>query len=192
LTKIILRQKFKSWKNNIKFNNLIQTQISFYIKGYLGKKESLNLIKVKKDMNLHKESNIKFTLSKPNKISEKKIEQFYYELIAPKKIEEITQTINENEKSNVSSENSININDMIKPRNFSSKNVLDLISLKEGNDNKIHENQFYKNIFQSFCLTEEESKSKKVPKKVRFSPKYTPESRKKKFKSIKIRIFHFR
>ena len=92
LTKIILRQKFKSWKNNIKYNNLIQTQISFYIKGYLGKKESLNL---KKDMNLHKESNIKLTLSKPNKISEKKIEQFYYELIAPKKIEEITQTINE-------------------------------------------------------------------------------------------------
>ena len=46
-------------------------------------------------MNLYKESNIKFTLSKSNKISEKKIVWFYYELIAPKKIEETTQTINE-------------------------------------------------------------------------------------------------
>ncbi len=61
----------------------------------MGKKDSLNLIKLKKDMNLYKESNIKFTLSKSNKISEKKIAWFYYELIAPKKIEETTQTINE-------------------------------------------------------------------------------------------------
>ena len=94
--------------------------------------------------------------------------------------QKITSTINENEKSNVSSENSININDIIKPRNFSSKNVLDLISLKEGDSQKYHQNQFYKNIFQSFNLTEEESKNKNVPKKVQFSPKYIPESQKNK------------
>ena len=87
---------------------------------------------------------------------------------------------NENEKSYVSSEHSLNINDIIKPRTYSCKNVLDLISLKEGTDQKYHQNQFYKNIFQSFRLTEEESKNKKVPKKVRFSPKYTSESRKNK------------
>ena len=87
---------------------------------------------------------------------------------------------NENEKSYVSSEHSLNINDIIKPRTYSCKNVLDLISLKEGSDQKYHQNQFYKNIFQSFRLTEEESKSKKVTKKVRFSPKYTSESRKNK------------
>ena len=33
---------------------------------------------------------------------------------------------NENEKSYVSSEHSLNINDIIKPRNFSCKNILDL------------------------------------------------------------------
>ena len=94
--------------------------------------------------------------------------------------QKITSTINENEKSNVSSENSININDIIKPKNFSSKNVLDLISLKEGDSQKYHKNQFYKNIFQSFNLTEEESKNKNVPKKVQFSPKYISESQKNK------------
>ena len=94
--------------------------------------------------------------------------------------QKITPTINENEKSNVSSENSNNINDMIKPKNFSSKNVLDLYSLKEGDDHKYHQNQFYKNIFQSFRLTEEESKNKKVQKKVQFSPKYISESQKNK------------
>ena len=85
----------------------------------------------------------------------------------------------ENEKSNVSSENSLNVNDFVEPRNYSCKNVLDLISLKEENNQKYHQNQFYKNIFQSFRLTEEESKDKKSPK-VRFSPKYTSESRKNK------------
>ena len=86
----------------------------------------------------------------------------------------------ENEKSNVSSEHSLNINDILKPRNYSCKNVLDLISLKEGNSQKYHQNQFYKNIFQSFRLTEEESKNKQIQKKVRFSPKYITESRKNK------------
>ena len=84
---------------------------------------------------------------------------------------------NENEKSNVSSENSFNINDILKPKNYSCKNVIDLISLNEGK--RHHQNQFYKNIFQSFRLTEEESKNKIVPK-VRFSPRYTSESRKNK------------
>ena len=86
----------------------------------------------------------------------------------------------ENEKSNVSSETSNNINDIFKPRNYSCKNVLDLISLKEGDSQKYHQNQFYKNIFQSFRLTEEESKNKAMQKKVRFSPKYITESRKNK------------
>ena len=120
---------------------------------------------IKRDLSLQqsKISNIKMNINMMN-ISNQKI----------------TPTINENEKSNVSSENSININDMIKPRNFSSKNVLDLINLKEGDDHKYHQNQFYKNIFQSFRLTEEESKNKNVPKKVQFSPKYISESQKNK------------
>ena len=88
-------------------------------------------------------------------------------------------SINEKEKSQVSSEHSLNLNDIIKPKNFSSKNVLDLISLKEGKSHKYHQNQFYKNIFQSFRLTEEESKNKNVPKK-QLSPKYSPESQKNK------------
>jgi len=86
---------------------------------------------------------------------------------------------NEKEKSQVSSEHSLNLNDIIKPKNFSSKNVLDLISLKEGKSHKYHQNQFYKNIFQSFRLTEEESKKQKIPKK-QFSPKYSSESQKNK------------
>ena len=86
---------------------------------------------------------------------------------------------NEKEKSLVSSEHSLNLNDIIKPRNFSSKNVLDLISLKEGKSHRYHQDQFYKNIFQSLRLTEEESKNKKIPKK-QFSPKYSPESQKNK------------
>ena len=90
---------------------------------------------------------------------------------------------NENEKSNISSENSAIINDITKPKYLSSKNVLDLIGLKEGKSQKYHQNQFYKNIFQSFRLTEEESKNKKAPK-VRFSPKYTSESHKNKILNI--------
>ena len=84
---------------------------------------------------------------------------------------------NDNEKSNVSSENSVNLFETHKPKNFSCKNVLELISLKEGKSHKYYKNQFYKNIFQSFRLTEEESKNKKPPK-VQFSPKYTTQSRK--------------
>ena len=120
---------------------------------------------IKRDLSLQqsKISNIKMNINMMNMSNQK-----------------ITSIINENEKSNVSSENSINISDMIKPRNFSSKNVLDLINLKEGDNHKYHHNQFYKNIFQSFRLTEEESKNKKVPKKVQFSPKYVSESQKNK------------
>ena len=84
-----------------------------------------------------------------------------------------------NNAKNLMPKHSLAMKKIVKFRNLSSSNIHEYNNLKEGNEESFRGNPKYKNILQSFQLTEEETKHK-TENKALHSPKHALETEKHK------------